>query len=308
MTAAGKALFVGDISLDTTLLMDKMPQPDEKLLVSITNEMPGGVVTNAALACRLAGAEVGLAVETGDDLFAESLLTPLRAAGIDVTGGRKPGRTCRAIVLLDAHGEKRLLLEPGVSMYPGAGMLSALDWREVGWLHTAVYSGAAESVIEHCRTAGIAWSIDLEPATFMGGLAPLHSVLDGAETVFCNQRALAQIGGDPVGQLLALGVKSVICTLGPQGARYVSAGACHHARFAGKAVVVDTTGAGDCLAGWYIARRLGGLSIPAALREAVYAATYSCGGMGAQSSYPTREQYIQFEHAPAVDATGNHEF
>ncbi|WP_413724564.1 carbohydrate kinase family protein [Sodalis sp. RH16] len=307
MTAAGKALFVGDISLDTTLLMEKMPQPDEKLLVSITNEMPGGVVTNAALACRLAGASVGLAVETGDDLFAEGLLAPLRAAGIDVTGGRRPGRTCRAIVLLDAQGEKRLLLEPGVSMYPGADLLSGLDWRGVGWLHTAVYSAAAESVIEHCRHAGIPWSIDLEPATFMAGLAPLHPVLNGAETVFCNQRALAQIGDEPIARLLALGVRSVVCTLGPQGARYVCAEASHDARFIGTPAVVDTTGAGDCLAGWFIARRLEGLSVPLALREAVYAATYSCGGMGAQSSYPTREQLIRFENAPAGYTAGTNE-
>ncbi len=304
MTAGGKALFVGDISLDTTLLMEGMPQPDEKLLVSITNEMPGGVVTNAALACRLAGADVGLAVETGDDLFAEGLLTPLRAAGIEVIGGRKPGRTCRAIVLLDARGEKRLLLEPGVSMYPGAALLSSLRWQDVGWLHTAVYSDDAESVIRHCRAAGIRWSIDLEPATFMGGLAPLRRMLDGAETVFCNQRALAQIGGEPVAQLLALGVRSVICTLGPQGARYVCAETSHHVRFAGTPAIVDTTGAGDCLAGWFIARRLAGLSIPRALHEAVYAATYSCGGMGAQSSYPTLEQSIRFEHAPAGIPSG----
>ncbi|XBS68233.1 carbohydrate kinase family protein [Acerihabitans sp. KWT182] len=307
MTALAKALFIGDISLDTTLLMESMPQPDEKLLVNITNEMPGGVVTNAALACRLAGAEVGLAVATGDDLFADGLLNPLRAAGIDVTGGRKPGRTCRAIVLLDALGEKRLLLEPGVSMYPDDALLNTLNWRGVGWLHTAVYGDAAHGVIGHCRTAGIPWSIDLEPATFMNGLAPLHSVLEGAETVFCNQRALAQIGRNPIAQLLALGVKSVICTLGPQGARYVRGDARHHARFAGTPAVVDTTGAGDCLAGWFIARRLAGDDIPRALQEAVDAATFSCGGMGAQSSYPTRKQLIESEHAPARNAAGNTE-
>lgn len=302
----GGALFVGDISLDTTLLMDKLPQPDEKLLVSITNEMPGGVVTNAAVACRLAGAEVALAVETGDDLFAEALLAQVRSAGIRVASGRKPGRTCRAIVLLDSLGEKRLLLEPGVSMYPGAALLGTLDWHGVDWLHTAVYSADADVVVQRCRADGRKWSIDLEPATFMHGLAALRHLLDGAEVVFCNQRALDQIGADAVEKLLKLGVKSVICTLGPQGARYLSAQHDYHARYAGAPVIADTTGAGDCLAGWFIARRLAGQPIPDALTAAVDAATYSCGRMGAQSSYPTIEQLVRFQRCPAGHEPGIH--
>ena len=304
MNTGHKALFIGDISLDTTLLMDRLPLPDEKLLVSITNEMPGGVVTNASLACRLAGAEVALAVATGDDLFADGLLEPLRAAGIQVTGQRKAGRTCRAIVLLDALGEKRLLLEPGVSMYPEPALLDALSWRDVGWLHTAVYSGLAETVVDRCRDVGAKWSIDLEPATFMAGLEPLRRILDGAEVVFCNQRALRQIGDDPVNRLLALGVGAVISTLGPEGAMYRSARECHRVRYDGAAVIRDTTGAGDCLAGWFIARRLAGDTVPRALRAAVYAATYSCGGMGAQSSYPTQQQLTRFQQSPGAAAPG----
>ena len=301
---SGCALVVGDISLDTTLLMDKLPQPDEKLLVRITNEMPGGVVTNAAVACRLAGTEVALAVETGDDLFAEALLEQVRSSGIRVANGRKPGRTCRAIVLLDSLGEKRLLLEPGVSMYPGPELLGRLDWQGVDWLHTAVYSDTADIVVQRCRADGRKWSIDLEPATFLHGLEPLRHLLDGAEIVFCNQRALDQIGMNAVETLLAMGVKSVICTLGPQGARYVSAQACYHARFAGTPAIADTTGAGDCLAGWFIARRLAGQSIPEALISAVDAATYSCGRMGAQSSYPSLEQLIRFQRCPAGNEPG----
>lgn len=303
MTAA-KGLFVGDISLDTTLSMAHIPQPDEKVMARINSESPGGVVSNAALACRMAGADVTLAIETGDDLVADPLLRNLEQTGLRVISRKVPGRTCRAIILLEPHGEKRLLLEPGVSLYPSTEWAETLDLHGYHWMHTAVYGAAAWPLIERCRLTGCKWSLDLEPATFAEGLDPLHPLLDGAEVVFCNQRALRQLGENAVALLLSLGVKAVVSTLGPRGARYVSALHDVTARYPAEAVIVDTTGAGDCLAGWFIAGRLAGNSIQQSLTQAVYAATYSCAGMGAQPSYPSQEQLNHYQHAgtPTRDA------
>nr|WP_236638008.1 PfkB family carbohydrate kinase [Mangrovicoccus ximenensis] len=50
--------------------------------------------------------------------------------------------------------------------------------------------------------------------------------------------------------------------------------------------IADTTGAGDCLAGWFLACRARGLGPEAALNDAVTAATLSCGSVGAQAGYP----------------------
>ncbi|WP_410015595.1 carbohydrate kinase family protein [Sodalis sp. C49] len=298
---AGKGLFVGDISLDTTFGMDHIPQPDEKVLARINSESAGGVVSNAALACRLAGADVTLAVETGDDLVADPLLRGLQQSGLRIISRKMPGRTCRAVILLEPHGEKRLLLEPGVSLYPSLAWVQALDLRGIDWVHTAVYGEGAWPLIEQCRRAGCKWSIDLEPATFAGGLEPLYPLLSGAEVVFCNQRALRQLGDNAVARLLALGVTAVVCTLGPQGARYVSAVHDVSARVPFDPVIVDTTGAGDCLAGWFIAGRLAGESLHQSLTRAVFAATYSCGGMGAQPSYPSHAQLMHYQRAGMPD-------
>ncbi|WP_413733849.1 carbohydrate kinase family protein [Sodalis sp. RH21] len=299
--AAGKGLFVGDISLDTTLSMAHIPQPDEKVMVHINSESAGGVISNAALACRLAGADVALAIETGDDLFADSLLRGLQRTGLRIISRKVPGRTCRAIILLEPHGEKRLLLEPGVTLYPSLEWVRTLDLQDIEWVHTAAYGDSAWHLIERCRLAGCKWSLDLEPATFANGLEPLFPLLDGAEAVFCNQRALRQLGDDPVARLLGLGAKAVICTLGPQGARYVGADADLHARYPADAVIVDTTGAGDCLAGWFIAGRLARKSLQQSLTQAVFAATYSCGQMGAQPSYPSIAQLQQYQCAGTPD-------
>lgn len=292
-----KALFIGDISLDTTIRLNHIPVADEKLIVSIDNESPGGVISNAAVACHLAGVQVQLGVETGDDLFADSLIDTLLKRDLDVISRKKAGRTCRAIILLEEHGEKRLLLEPGVSIYPDSDFIRQLSIRNVSWIHTAAYGPAAFDAIAKAREARCKWSLDLEPATFTQGLAGLAPLLEGAEVVFCNQRALAQIGADPVGQLRSLGVKNIVSTLGAAGAVLDSTDDRFSFSFPGSAAISDTTGAGDCLAGWFIASSLQGMTLRESLIRAVYAATYSCTFTGAQDSYPTEQQLYEFIQA-----------
>ena len=86
--------------------------------------------------------------------------------------------------------------------------------------------------------------------------------------------------------LLSAGVKEVIETLGPEGVRWNDIGSRVHLPLTHFHPVVDTTGAGDALAGWYIAGRLLGLSTLDALGEAVAVASYSVGRLGGVGSYP----------------------
>jgi ribokinase len=63
--------------------------------------------------------------------------------------------------------------------------------------------------------------------------------------------------------------------------------------------IVDTTGAGDCLAGWYLAEMIAGTAPHIALARAVLAATLSCSSIGAQTGYPTRTSILNHEHQEA---------
>lgn len=294
------ALFAGDVSLDLTLVADHVPAPDEKVHVNEAVEAPGGVVANAAVACARAGGRARLLVQVGSDAAARIATDGLAAAGVDVEASPAEGRTCRVVVIVEPHGEKRLLLDPGVSMYPGDGAVEAVSLHGAGWLHTAAYGTAAERLVARCRAAGIAWSLDLEPASFAAGIDTLLPLLDGAEALFLNDRADAALGGDGAARLLALGVRSVIRTRGRDGAELVTAETTVSIPAPVIGRPVDTTGAGDCLAGWYVGERLAGSPTPQALAAAVAAATLSCLGLGAQSSYPTRPQVAAFRDKAAA--------
>jgi ribokinase len=284
----GIALFAGDVSLDLTMSVPRVPGPDEKVRMDALCEAPGGVVTNAAVAARLAGAAVRLLACTGDDLASRTVPPLLDAQGVDIDLANRPGALCRAVIVVDRGGEKRLLLHPGVSMYPTLEQVRQVSLTGVRWLHTAIYEREAAGIlIDRCREAGVPFSIDLEPVTFGDGIEALAGHIAGAAAVFCNTRAAGCLDPDAAGRLRGLGAASVVMTQGPSGATWQGDGRTASVT-APPIVATDTTGAGDCLAGWFVAETLAGAAPAEALRAAVAAASWSCTRFGAQASYPRR--------------------
>jgi len=282
-----RALFAGDISFDTTVLVDHVPEPDEKVLTTEFVEDVGGVASNAAAACQLAGVPATLLCSLGTDQAAATCLANLTRRGVTVRHEPVQGPTTRALITLERHGEKRLVLATGVSMYPTTAQCRSVPLDGVGWMHTAVYDASASAaLIERCRLAGIPWSIDLEPATLSGVLDAPAATLHGTAVAFVNTRAAAVLGTGPERQLFAAGVQAVVRTDGAAGARWcVPAEQTTVAVPEAVTAIVDSTGAGDCLAGTFVAQRLLGHGPLAALRYAVTAASLSCGRLGGQSAY-----------------------
>ncbi|WP_319520539.1 carbohydrate kinase family protein [uncultured Martelella sp.] len=284
-------VFVGDISWDETFRVSHFPLPDEKVIADGVTDGFGGVAANSAVAAARAGAGVVFMGRTGTDAISSRFEEHMRKNGIRPVLARREGMLCRVVSIIEPHGEKRLALYPGVSIYPAPDDLQLLDFADVSHLHTAIYGPGGRPLIEMARKAGIGWSLDLEPATFPDGIQQLAYAIDGASVLFVNDRAASLIGDDPVLRLLAMGAQAVIRTHGSEGAEYHAADTSISVSAPQGMPVRDTTGAGDCLAGWFLAGRARGLSPAAALEDAVFAATMSCSGEGAQTAYPSLEEF-----------------
>lgn len=282
-------LFVGDASWDITLSVNHIPAPDEKLLTSTVVESAGGVAANAAVAAHCNGSRTRALVAVGSDARGSEVVADLERAGIEVVTRRR-GQTTLAVMIVDPGGEKRLVLYPGSSMYPPTEAVNAIPLSKTSWVHTAIYDiEASARLIERCREQDISWSIDLEPATFRHGIDLLAAHLDGAAVVFCNDAAASALGPDAVKVLIRRGVRAVVRTRGARGADLHRAGqatASIRAPLIDTARIMDTTGAGDCLAGWFVAELTFDTDPVTALRRAVTAASLSCRGFGGLLSYP----------------------
>jgi len=104
-----------------------------------------------------------------------------------------------------------------------------------------------------------------------------RQVRDAADLVFLNEEEH---------RLLGLPADSeAVLKLGACGARYLTRGAVHHVATA-PVDVVDTTGAGDLLAGVFLASRLKRVGPVEALARAVRAATASVTAFGVDGPHP----------------------
>ena len=286
------ALFVGDTVYDSTVRVRRLPGPDEKVVGIEVVDAAGGVVTNAAVACARTGIPARLCSALGTDAAARACHDELVGLGVEADAETVEGAANRAVISLAADGEKQLVLVPGVRMYPSPEACRDLDLDGVAWVHTAVYDVAAAEVLrDRCAAAGIPWSIDLEPATFETGIEALAPHLKGAAVAFCNSRAAAAIGPDPSATLLSMGVAAVVRSDGAAGARWVTLAGEQRVSAPNSVVpVVDTTGAGDCLAGSFVGLMIETGDPAVSLRYAVRAASRSCGALGGHRSYPSREE------------------
>lgn len=281
------ALFVGDGSWDTTQHIPRLPNADEKVNSIAFIEASGGVAANAAAACARTGTASRALIRLGQDDAAGWITRSLTEGGVNVIADHAEGSTTRATILLEPHGEKRLLLFGGTGLYPSPKAAAAVDLSDIGWVHTTLYYPESAAVlIARCRDAQVPISIDLEPGSFalLSEVAPL---IDGSAVVFANNRTEERLG-DAVTALLAIGTKSVVRTRGSDGASWHDGSAAYHvAALYGN--IVDTTGAGDCLAGWFVGERLAGRELVDALTRAVHAASLSCSGLGSARAYPCRQ-------------------
>ncbi|MEW1682812.1 carbohydrate kinase family protein [Streptomyces sp. NPDC093594] len=288
MTAT--ALFCGDVAFDVALRVAHHPAPDEKTHAFESLVSAGGVAANSAVACARQGVATALIADVGDDVLGAQATEFLAARGVDVKGvAPVPGMTAVSVCTLAGDGEKRLVYTSSVSQYPSPRRLRDADLDGVDWIHTScLHPGAAAVLASRARAAGIRLSVDLEPLALAHGTEALAPVLDGAEVVFLNEQATAQLG-DVDAFAAGHRVRSVVRTLGPRGAALTLGTRRVGVAPPPSASIVDTTGAGDCLAGVYVARRLSGADPAAALRAAVASATSACGHLGAQGGYPDRE-------------------
>ncbi|MFE9999489.1 ribokinase [Streptomyces avermitilis] len=289
-------LVVGSANADLVIGVERRPAAGETVLGSDLVVHPGGKGANQAVAAARLGARTALLARVGDDAHGRLLLDSQRRAGVDTVGVLVGGApTGVALITVDPSGDNSIVVSPGAN-----GRLAPRDVRAAGSLlrSAAVVSAQLEipleSVVEVVRNLAPGTRFVLNPSP----PRPLpEEVLAACDPLIVNEHEARVIAGgeldgspeDWAAALLALGPRSVVVTLGGEGALVASAEGT--ARVPSVRVdAVDTTGAGDAFTA-ALAWRLGlGESL---VRAAAYAARVGASAVtrsGAQASFPTAEE------------------
>ncbi|MFC9456932.1 ribokinase [Streptomyces sp. NPDC056637] len=286
-------LVVGSANADLVTVVERRPGAGETVLGSDLAVHPGGKGANQAVAAARLGARTALLARVGDDGHGRLLLDSMRSAGVDPVGVLVGGApTGVALITVDPSGDNSIVVAPGAN-----ARLTPQDVKAAGALFQAsqVVSAQLEipldTVAEVVRAMAPGSRFVLNPSP----PAPLPAeVLAACDPLIVNEHeARVVLGADVTGgpedwatALLALGPRSVVITLGAEGA-LVADGTGAHRVPSVEVTAVDTTGAGDAFTA-ALAWRLGaGESLADAAAFAARVGAAAVTKEGAQASYPT---------------------
>jgi ribokinase len=259
--------------MDVFGYVPRLPAPGETLRGTRLAYAPGGKGANQAVAAARAGASVRFTSACGDDDFGHELMAALEEDGIDVRNVRRvEGATGVALILVDDGGENQIVVIPGAN---DAVTAPEPDEAVGVWLVQAeVPIAAVEGTLAAARATGAAAVINPSPA----GRVPAP-VVAGFDVAIVNETELDALGEHHPAQ--------VVLTLGARGVRILPDGP---ALPAIPARVVDTTGAGDALAGVTAAALAQGRPLAEAVELGIAAASLSVERHGCQPAMPRREE------------------
>ncbi|PYY40254.1 ribokinase [Curtobacterium sp. MCPF17_046] len=303
--STGTVVVVGSLNVDQVVTVERHPSPGETLVATSMSLLPGGKGANQAVAAARRGAPTTMVGSVGRDGSAQVATSLLADSGVDVTHVRAvDAPTGLATVTVDRSGENTIVVIPGAN--------SATD-REALLASASVVASAAVVVLQgEIPADGIAAAAELATGRVLLNLAPVvpvdREVVLAADPLVVNEHeaalVLAQLdpGADVpadepalVAALRALGVRSVVVTLGARGA-LVADGDDLVAVPSPRVTAVDSSGAGDAFVGALAAGLAGGDSLLDAARQAVRVGAFAVQGAGTQPSYPTLDDVL-----PSVD-------
>jgi sugar/nucleoside kinase (ribokinase family) len=249
--------------------------------VEMIEERLGGNGANTSYALAKLGVPVRLLVIVGQDRFGDQLLVSLNSASVDVSlVSRSKASTATTIALVSSDGERLFLHQPGSSTEAFQNRPELGPDLVNGFFHFHVANvfaipalrRKASGVLHDAKVAGLSTSLDTGWDSSGRWLEDLKPCLPHVDILFVNRDESRMLTGSPepggaAAAFMQLGAGSVVVKLGADGCAVFSPGVGLLVP-AFEVNVVDTTGAGDCFAGGYLAALHRGLSPDDAARFA----------------------------------------
>jgi 2-dehydro-3-deoxygluconokinase len=262
----------------------------------------GGDAANTAVMAATMGAHARIVGRVGDDALGRRLLAfwATRGVGLDdiildpshPTGIYVNRRGADGDHRFDYHrtGSAGSSLDEADVERPRIDDVAFTHFTGIGIAISQTSARACSALVRRTRGAGgrISFAVNVRP-----GLAPslgtLRDAAAAADVVFFSREdaTLLYGGVDAAVEALSTTADELVMTDGGNGATLYTQGATLH-QPPPAVEVLDAAGAGDALAGAYLAARVRGETESTALAEGVVAGTLSCRSFGCAASYPSR--------------------
>lgn len=271
-----RLLVIGNAALDRFFGLERLPAPGESVFMAPGPVEPGGKGLNQAVMAARTGAAVTLLAMLGRDATGEQLRRHLAAEGLADHLLDWPGASDESHVLVAQDGQNMVLTtrQAALAMPEAAAMaaIAALQPGDLLLMQGNLAPALTQAALRGARARGVRTLFN--PSPVQAGQA---DALPFTDILIVNEGEAARFA--------TAFVPAVVTTLGAKGARLRTAGG-SLAVPAPAMPALDTTGAGDVLAGVLAGRLALGDGIEAALRRAVLAASLKVARAGTASGLP----------------------
>ncbi len=281
----------GSINLDLVFALPRLPDAGETLMAQSMQTMPGGKGANQAVAAARDGAQVIMAGAVGRDPMAESALSGLIGAGVDITRIVRVDAPTGCASIATAGGANQIVVAAGANAWACAAQIedTLLLASTIVLVQMETKTAEVTALVRRASARNVRVILNLAPA-----VALPREVLSLVHLLVVNEAEAAilamSLGCTPDANGLrdSLGV-GVIRTLGSKGAEAATAQTA--LRVPAEIIeAVDSTAAGDCFVGVLAAAMDAGLTLEAAMQRASVSAALCCLVPGSQMSLPTAQQ------------------
>ena len=290
---------VGSINQDFVLSVESRPAPGQTVTDARLATHNGGKGANQAAAAALLGASVAFLGRVGDDGFGGPLVRSLADKGVDTSLVREVphSSTGTAFITVTPDGENAITVAPGANRrLTTEDVDDAAESIGEARVLVAQMEIPPEVVVRAAEVAagsGTRALVNLAPPfevprALLEKLDPL--VLNEHEAAFLLGGMVEGVDGalEAASRLLSLGPRSVVITVGEDGAVFSGGESARHVE-APRVEVVDTTGAGDAFVGALAAGLADDTPLEDAVAYAVRAGAAAVTKEGAQGALPTPE-------------------
>ncbi len=283
---------VGNVCVDTSFRLERLPQPGETLNATAAGEGLGGKGANQAVAAARTGASVTLWAPMGRDAAGDGMESLISAEMSDLRLSRLDLPSDRSVILIDRHGENVIVTAAACAeAFDPLTMCQIVStWRAGDMLLMQGNLGAdvTAQCLNTAHAAGLFTVFNPSPlsAEALDLAAVSLLILNHPEAEALTGETDPERAAD---RLRANGATTVIVTLGSEGAFVLDASS--RLRIpAEKRQAVDASGAGDCFAGTLAGLLAQSVPLSDAARLAARAAGRAVGRPGTLASFPTRAE------------------
>lgn len=299
-----KVIVIGSANSDFTVKVKRLPEPGETVLGEEFYMSYGGKGANQALAALKSGAEVMFIAKLGRDPQGDRLYEHLMTSGLPPDGLLRDDLLPSgvAFIIVDKDGKNQIAVAPGSNRNLLAGEIQRCEplitQGEFLLLQLEIPFTAVWQALSLAKAHGLFTILNPAPAHPLSAeLLKLVDLLTPNET---EAQSLTGVAVKDLGsaaeagrKLLAEGLRTIILTLGEQGALLIQENLTRHFP-AFPVEAVDSTAAGDAFNGALAAALAQGKTLEEAIFFASAAGALATTKRGAQDALPDRSEIEAF--------------